>query len=69
MNILLLSMFSLFGNVFFSIPALVILILDILVMKSIWSDSSRSDTNKLIWFAVIFFLPVVGLILYWLFGK
>lgn len=68
MSISLLSMFDLFGNVFFSIPALIILILDIVVLRSIWNDSSRSGANKLIWSAVVFFFPLGGLIIYWLFG-
>lgn len=68
MSILLLSMFDVFGNVFFSIPAIIILILDIVVLKSIWKNPGRSDVNKILWSAVVFFLPLGGVILYWLFG-
>lgn len=68
MNLTLLSMLDVFGNVFFSIPAIIILILDIVVLKSIWNNKGRSDVNKILWSAIVFFLPVGGLILYWLFG-
>lgn len=68
MSILLLSMLDLFGNLFFSIPAIIILILDILVLKSIWNHPGRSDVNKILWSVVVFFLPLGGLIIYWLFG-
>ena len=68
MSVLLLSMFDLLGNALVSIPTLVILILDIVVLKSIWTNEQRSDGNKILWSAVVFFLPLAGLILYWLFG-
>jgi hypothetical protein len=54
---------------FNSIWVLLILILDIMALYSIWNDKSLSGTSKVLWSALIFFLPVLGLILWFLFGK
>lgn len=54
---------------FNSIWVLLILILDIMALYSIWNDKSLSGTAKVLWSALIFFLPVLGLVLWFLFGK
>ena len=53
----------------FSIPTRIILILDIMALYSIWNNKTMSSTAKLIWSAVIFFLPLLGLLLWFFFGK
>jgi apolipoprotein N-acyltransferase len=68
MSISLLNLFSVFTNALFSIPALILLILDIIVLRAIWRNESRSESNKLLWSLVVFFFPFGGLIIYWLFG-
>jgi len=63
----LLNAFSFLNNLsFFGIIWLIILFF---VFKNIWTDSGRSDSSKLIWSLVVFFFPVGGVILWWLFGK
>ncbi|KAF9157103.1 hypothetical protein DFQ27_008016 [Actinomortierella ambigua] len=48
-----------------SLLSLVILILDLICIVEIL-QSSRPATNKLLWCLVIFLMPVVGIILYFL---
>ncbi len=70
MNTLLLStMLGYATKAFFSIPVLVILVLDILALRSIWRDESRSEITKLIWTMIVFFFPLGGLIIWWFFGS
>lgn len=52
-----------------SIFTLIILIVDIIALYSVWNDKSLSGTAKLIWSLVIFFMPILGLILWFLLGK
>ena len=47
---------------------LLVLILDIYCLYLLFTTRGN-DTNKLIWFLVIFFLPVIGAILYLLVGR
>ena len=47
---------------------IVILILDIIALLEVWG-SSRSTGDKVLWSLLIFFFPVGGLILYYLFGR
>lgn len=47
---------------------LVVLILDIVALVDVFK-SSMSTLNKVIWALVILLFPVVGMILYFLFGK
>jgi hypothetical protein len=47
---------------------LVILVLDIIAIIDILGGSG-SASHKLLWFIVVFFLPVLGMILYFLIGK
>ena len=47
---------------------LIILVLDIVAIIDILGGSG-SATHKLLWFIVVFFLPVLGMILYFLIGK
>lgn len=46
---------------------LIILILDIIIIMDVLK-SSRETSSKVIWILVIVFLPVLGIILYWIFG-
>jgi putative effector of murein hydrolase LrgA (UPF0299 family) len=48
---------------------LIWLVILFLVFRNIWSDGSRNETNKLLWSLVVFFFPVGGVIIWWLFGK
>ncbi|KAK3812020.1 MAG: hypothetical protein J3Q66DRAFT_349158 [Benniella sp.] len=47
---------------------LVILILDLIAIFEVL-NSTRSVTSKLLWSLLIFFFPVIGLIIYFLFGS
>jgi hypothetical protein len=51
-----------------SICGLIILVLDVLAIIEI-INSDRDSTNKLIWCLVIFFMPLVGLLLYYFIGR
>ena len=53
----------------FNIITLVILVLDIVALRAIWKDSSRTDTSKVLWSLLIFFFPVGGLLIWWFFGN
>nr|WP_323373163.1 PLDc N-terminal domain-containing protein [Marinicella gelatinilytica] len=50
------------------IIGLIILILDIIAIVEILS-SGKSAGEKLLWVLVILFLPLIGLILYYLLGR
>ena len=52
----------------FTLVGLVVLILDVLAILDVWK-SNRDGGSKLIWTLVIFFLPVLGLLLYYLMGR
>lgn len=52
----------------FTLVGLVVLILDVLAILDVWK-SNRDSGSKLIWTLVIFFLPVLGLLLYYLMGR
>lgn len=47
---------------------LIVLVLDMLAIIEIL-NSNRDSTSKLIWCLVIFFLPLVGLLLYYFVGR
>ncbi len=47
---------------------IIILVLDVLAIIEI-VNSNRDGASKLIWCLVIFFLPLVGLIAYYFFGR
>lgn len=53
---------------FGSICGLIILILDIVAIVEV-INSNRDTGSKVLWCLVIFFFPVGGLLLYWIFGK
>ncbi|GHE04393.1 hypothetical protein U879_00655 [Defluviimonas sp. 20V17] len=50
-----------------TIGSVIILILDILAIISV-IGSAESSLSKLVWVLVILFLPVIGLILWWVIG-
>ncbi|MFK7972265.1 MAG: PLD nuclease N-terminal domain-containing protein [Bacteroidia bacterium] len=68
-SFLLDTLFGLLFSGFGSIFALIHLVLAIMALYSIWNDDSMEGTAKLLWSGAIFFFPLVGLILWWLFGK
>jgi hypothetical protein len=51
-----------------SILGLLVLVLDIVAIIDILGGSG-SATHKLLWFIVVLFLPVLGMILYFIIGK
>ena len=55
-------------NPFGGICSLIILILDIIAIVEV-INSSRSTGEKVLWCLLIFFLPVLGLLLYYFVGK
>ncbi len=62
------NLFELAANPFAGICGLIVLILDIVAIIEI-VGSSRDTMSKAIWIAAIVFMPVVGLILYYFFGR
>jgi len=50
------------------ILGLLVLVLDIVAIIDILGGRG-SGTHKLLWFLIVFFLPVLGMILYFLIGK
>lgn len=58
------------GGGFGVYPALglVILVLDIIVIVNVWK-SHKALIPKVVWTLVILFLPILGLILYFLLGR
>ena len=57
------------GNPFgYGLCGLIIVILDVIALVEI-VNSGRSTGDKLLWSLVIVFLPFVGLIAYYMFGK
>jgi hypothetical protein len=62
------NLFELAVNPFAGICTLIVLILNIVAIVEILG-STRDTVSKVIWIAALFFLPVVGLILYYFFGR
>lgn len=62
------NLFERLQSPFGGICSLIILILDIIAIVEV-INSSRSTGEKLLWCALIFFLPVLGLLLYYFVGK
>ncbi len=52
----------------YSLCGILILILDVIALLEV-AGSTRSFGDKLLWGLLIFFFPVGGLILYYLFGR
>ena len=52
----------------YGIVGLIILVLDILAIVEIFK-SGKSITEKLLWSIFILVAPLLGLIVYWLFGR
>ena len=50
------------------ICGLVIIVLDVLALLEVWK-SSRSDTDKLVWTAVIIVFPFVGCLAYYFIAR
>ncbi len=55
-------------NMTYSVLGLIILILDLVAIFNVLSSSS-SVGRKVIWSLLIFFLPVVGMLLYFAVGR
>lgn len=52
----------------YGLPGLIILVLDVLVLISLWTGTADTQ-HKLLWTIVILLLPLIGLILYWFIGR
>ncbi|KAK3935621.1 hypothetical protein QBC46DRAFT_397028 [Diplogelasinospora grovesii] len=50
------------------ILGLVVLILDILVFIEVFK-SNRPPSSKLLWCLLVFFFPIIGMLIYWLFSN
>lgn len=62
------NLFERLQNPFGGICSLIILILDVIAIVEV-INSSKSTGEKVLWCLLIFFLPVLGLILYHFIGK
>ncbi|HEX9817101.1 MAG TPA: PLD nuclease N-terminal domain-containing protein [Candidatus Thermoplasmatota archaeon] len=56
------------GTSAYSVIGIVILVLDIIVIVSVWK-SHKALIPKVVWTLVILFLPIIGLILYFFLGR
>ena len=52
----------------YGICGLLVIVLDVLALVEVWKRG-RSDSDKILWTAVIIILPFVGLIAYYLFDR
>lgn len=52
----------------YGVCGLLVIVLDVLALVEVWK-SARSDSDKILWTAVIIILPFVGLLAYYLFGR
>lgn len=55
------------GNIFTGLGGIILFLLDIWAIASV-INSNAERSSKIIWTLVIAFLPVVGLIAWWLMG-
>ena len=46
-----------------------VIILDIVALVDVIGDDSRSTGNKALWSLLIIFMPILGVVLYFFFGK
>jgi hypothetical protein len=56
------------GSLLYTILGIVLLVLVILVIVNVWR-SRKAFIPKVLWTLIIVFVPVVGLILYFLLGR
>ena len=49
--------------------SLIVLVIALVALVDLLGDRGRSPVNKIIWAVVIIFMPLVGAILYLLFGR
>lgn len=47
----------------------VIILLDVIALIDVIGDDTRSTSNRVLWALVIVFMPLLGVILYFLFGR
>ena len=47
----------------------VIIVMDIVALVDLLGDEMRSTGNKVLWSLAIVFMPILGVILYFIFGK
>ncbi|RMG29290.1 MAG: hypothetical protein D6730_04140 [Bacteroidetes bacterium] len=55
-------------NPFASIPTFIWVIVLFIVIKNIWQSENRSETDKILWTALVFLFPIGGVLIWWLFG-
>lgn len=46
-----------------------VIVLDVVALIDLLGDDARSTANKVVWSLAIVFMPILGVILYFLFGK
>ncbi|MDX1593602.1 MAG: PLD nuclease N-terminal domain-containing protein [Gammaproteobacteria bacterium] len=51
-----------------SLVALIVLVLDLIAIVSVLTGTSSAE-RKILWIVVILLLPLVGMIIYFLFGR
>lgn len=57
-----------YGYLSYSVVGLIVLVLDIFAIASVLAGHSSTE-RKVLWTAVILILPVLGMILYYMFGR
>lgn len=62
-------MFALFFIIVFTLLAIVTFGFWIYALVEIISDEFKNDTDKILWFLLVFFLPFVGTIVYYSIGR
>lgn len=66
--LLLSNLLDYINRPFASIGTFIWVVILFFVLKNVWQSEGRSQTDKLLWTALVFFFPVGGVIIWWVFG-
>lgn len=55
-------------NPFASIGTFIWVIILFIAIKNIWQSQNRGETDKILWTGLVFFFPIIGVIIWWIFG-
>ena len=64
----LIDLLDYLNNPFASVGTFIWVIIAFIALKNVWQSTGRSTTNQVLWTVAIFFFPIGGIILWWIFG-
>ena len=64
----LLNLLDFLNNPFASLGTFIWVLLAFVALKNVWQSTGRTQTNQILWTALIFIFPIGGVILWWIFG-